>query len=162
MPPQPEPSHRTVHQDCFLHIRLPNSDTLFLRDEQFTFLDVESFVPLVNLGECTVNTDQIWRVDILIEEHVHILLAVVACPHTSPTKEETLIGSQAVDDAVVARVVECLQGHMDATIVADVLTQQFWDILHYSVTDGIKNYEKCFAESRKECIFATRKFMFSD
>ena len=31
-----------------------------------------------------------------------------------------------------------------------------------SVTDVIKNYDNYFAESRKECIFATRKFMFSD
>ena len=30
-----------------------------------------------------------------------------------------------------------------------------------SVTNGTKNNEKYFVESRKECIFATRKFMFS-
>ena len=30
-----------------------------------------------------------------------------------------------------------------------------------SVTNGTKNNEKYFVESRKECIFAAKKFMFS-
>ena len=87
---------------------LPDSDALFLRDEQFAFLDVESVVPLINLGKGTIDTNRVRRVDILIEEHVHILLTVVACPHAGPAEEEALVGSLAVYDTVVAGVVECL------------------------------------------------------
>ncbi len=32
--------------------------------------------------------------------------------------------------------------------------------LHDSVTNGTKNYDNYFVVSRKECIFAARKFMF--
>ena len=36
----------------------------------------------------------------------------------------------------------------------------FWDILHNSVINGMRNYENYFVEWWKDCIIAARKFMF--
>ena len=38
----------------------------------------------------------------------------------------------------------------------------FWDILHNSVINGMRNYENYFVEWWKDCIFATWNFMFPD
>ena len=61
---------------------------------------------------------------VLIQQHVHILFTVVACPHTGPAKEETLVGSEALDHAVVTRIVECLQSNMQSAVVTDVLAER--------------------------------------
>ena len=71
----------------------------------------------------------------MIEKHVHILLAVVACPHTGPAEEEALVGSQTVDDPIVAGVMECLQSDVKTAVVADVLAQRLFAVhllaVHY-------------------------------
>ena len=61
---------------------------------------------------------------ILVEQHVHILFAIVAGPYASPSQEETLVGGETIYHAVVAGVVQSLQCHVQTAVVADILAQR--------------------------------------
>ena len=74
---------------------LPHLCTLLLRKEEaIALLHTESLIPSIDMGQCTVHASHIGRVNILCQEHIHILFTVVACPDASVTEEEELIGSE--------------------------------------------------------------------
>ena len=109
---------------------LPNSCTLILWNEKRVgFLNVEGSVPLVDVRQGAIYACRIRRVNIHIQQHVGIFRTVVACPYTSPTEEETLVGCKSFYVACNALIiVHGTQCHMQSAIVSDILSESLLTI----------------------------------
>ena len=104
---------------------LPHPCTLILRNEKRVgFLDVKGSVPLVDVRQGAIYACRIRRVNIHIQQHVGIFGTIVACPYTSPTEEETLVGWESIDVACNAFIiVHSTQCNMQSSVVSDILAE---------------------------------------
>ena len=95
----------------YAKVRLPDVDALlFWQIHGVGFCDAVGFVPCVDVWHLAVHTPHAQLVWVALDAFADFLVADVLTPNVGLGEEETLLGSEAVDDGKGLLCELCLEG----------------------------------------------------